>query len=846
MISVLWLLYLLLISVLLAFFTYAIFFRKGRLHDSTPAQDKVKYLKKHILPICSTGWKLMAVDSGLRVWQKNVENKPSWMPRTIYACFGIIPASQKEVINILKQPDLMMEWDPAVKNISKVAMATDNDVISVSFNCTSLIARVVHQIRESFGGEINAVYSRHWEVDPSSNSDAWFLSYFVEQVIPAEGTLWSCFLVSSIDNGEDEQLESLVTLVAAPVSPWFASIPTLTASRVAGLQDFFTHYKPDASPNKTCGSQASVTSTSLSSTSDDLAKDLVPRLIAKPSGSQEDEKPSRKNTKGASLSVLDDSQVPGVVSRVDNLLQKLNEVYEGTEGTDGWITVGNVKGVDIMKRPPRAGERPWDCLKGTSVICAPIHYILAYVESLDFRGEWDDLFVKGETVEQYDPITKVARTQFKPVWPASGRDFCNFVVLRELAEGVFCQAYEAAEHENCPEVKDLVRAEIIIGGFVVKELSSDPPSCLVTYITRVDLKGKLPVRLVNKVTSSQPEAVAVLRDKLEALYQADVASNSGEMSEIQKLGVDLWTELMKAKEARLPRAGEAAEREEKESVLEWSLVEKHFEDDVSSSDMDSRREPSNFTDSGEMFPATDENMQLPFLDRHNIDFKTLGSQAAANLLGEVLLASKVEISMSEEMSEMGSSEQEWSYQSIEKDVVILRKISPGEKIHSFLGKGMIKVKPPAVWQAIRNYTTRYMYDKMLKKTRLVRQIDEQTKIIYLHHETTQCFVKQSRDFVMLTSERVEPERYVLAALSVDIPELPPTKDITRGKIFSSGWIIEPVLQNGQLYSMVSYLSQIDFGGALPVRLVNLIARRQPLCIAYLRTYLEKLEDNQSP
>ena len=86
--------------------------------------------------------------------------------------------------------------------------------------------------------------------------------------------------MSKILPGEDEQLESLVTLVAAPVSPWFASIPALTASRVAGLQDFFTHYKPDASPNKT----ASVASTSLSSTSDDLTKDLVPRLIAKPSG----------------------------------------------------------------------------------------------------------------------------------------------------------------------------------------------------------------------------------------------------------------------------------------------------------------------------------------------------------------------------------------------------------------------------------------------------------------------------------------------------------------------------------------------------------------------------------
>ena len=35
-------------------------------------------------------------------------------------------------------------------------------------------------------------------------------------------------------------------------------------------------------------------------------------------------------------------------------------------------------------------------------------------------------------------------------------------------------------------------------------------------------------------------------------------------------------------------------------------------------------------------------------------------------------------------------------------------------LFSFLGKGMIKVKPPAVWQAIRNHTTRHMYDKMLK------------------------------------------------------------------------------------------------------------------------------------
>ena len=73
-------------------------------------------------------------------------------------------------------------------------------------------------------------------------------------------------------------------MVVAPVSPWFASIPQLTASRVAGLQDFFTHYKPDTSPAKSCESQASVATTVSLSTSDDHAEDLMMPSPVVPSG----------------------------------------------------------------------------------------------------------------------------------------------------------------------------------------------------------------------------------------------------------------------------------------------------------------------------------------------------------------------------------------------------------------------------------------------------------------------------------------------------------------------------------------------------------------------------------
>ena len=57
--------------------------------------------------------------------------------------------------------------------------------------------------------------------------------------------------------------------------------------------------------------------------------------------------------------------------------------------------LSSIRGVDILKRPARVGERPWDTLKGTSVVCVSIHYIVAYVFLLEYREEWDDLYKKG-------------------------------------------------------------------------------------------------------------------------------------------------------------------------------------------------------------------------------------------------------------------------------------------------------------------------------------------------------------------------------------------------------------------------------------------------------------------
>ena len=41
-------------------------------------------------------------------------------------------------------------------------------------------------------------------------------------------------------------------------------------------------------------------------------------------------------------------------------------------------------------------------------------------------------------------------------------------------------------------------------------------------------------------------------------------------------------------------------------------------------------------------------------------------------------------------------------------------------------------------------------------------------LVHVHHETTQCFIKQSRDFCVLVNEREEVSGTILSAGSCDV------------------------------------------------------------------------------
>ena len=63
---------------------------------------------------------------------------------------------------------------------------------------------------------------------------------------------------SHTTSDDDDESSSLVTLVVGPMSSLFAPVSWLTASRLAGLRDFFSHQKFDTSSVKTCQAETSV------------------------------------------------------------------------------------------------------------------------------------------------------------------------------------------------------------------------------------------------------------------------------------------------------------------------------------------------------------------------------------------------------------------------------------------------------------------------------------------------------------------------------------------------------------------------------------------------------------
>ncbi|XP_067318923.1 stAR-related lipid transfer protein 9 isoform X3 [Anolis sagrei] len=182
----------------------------------------------------------------------------------------------------------------------------------------------------------------------------------------------------------------------------------------------------------------------------------------------------------------------------------------------------------------------------------------------------------------------------------------------------------------------------------------------------------------------------------------------------------------------------------------------------------------------------------------------------------------------------------WKYQCVEKDVLVYYKgFSSCATKHGFLGAGVIKRPLPAVLCLLKDASKRHLFDKTVTSAQVYKKITSNIELVYVVSDVSLCYQKQPRDFCCLSVEAREENVCILAIQSVYEESMPhPCKEIVRGEILSSAWILEPDTVDGKDVTKVVYMIQVDLGPpAIPASLLSSVAKRQPLVIARLAHFL---------
>ncbi|GCC38339.1 hypothetical protein chiPu_0016853 [Chiloscyllium punctatum] len=212
-------------------------------------------------------------------------------------------------------------------------------------------------------------------------------------------------------------------------------------------------------------------------------------------------------------------------------------------------------------------------------------------------------------------------------------------------------------------------------------------------------------------------------------------------------------------------------------------------------------------------------------------YQDLATHTVASVKAEVMVASINNLSNLLH----GKSAAGWRYHCTEKGVQIFYKKYASPTKHGFLGVGVIEKPLHCVWCTVKDHSKRQLYDSSVKTVKIHQQLGNGIELVYLVNDTSVCYLSQPRDFCCISVEAKEDQQYILAMQSIYEESMPrPVKDLVRGEMMPSGWILQPDTQNGKEVTRLIYLTQVDLGApALPARLLGSVAKRQPLCIANL-------------
>lgn len=197
----------------------------------------------------------------------------------------------------------------------------------------------------------------------------------------------------------------------------------------------------------------------------------------------------------------------------------------------GWEPLFEKNGITASKKQYGSGL----CVLGDYTFSGSKYTVLdifSVIADLTILMQFDTQRESTKKVEEYSANTWLEHIQFKQIWPLSARDTLMLVHWRQLEDGsvvVASNSFVNKDYEkaaNAPLAKNTVRADIL-GGYHIKRTGSD--KIRVKYLASLDLKGSIPVSVVNFVLKTNPMTLGRMKDFLDLHPSANPKPTSPEV-----------------------------------------------------------------------------------------------------------------------------------------------------------------------------------------------------------------------------------------------------------------------------------------------------------------------------
>eukprot|EP01090_Pellita_catalonica_P012713 TRINITY_DN2838_c0_g1_i1.p2 TRINITY_DN2838_c0_g1~~TRINITY_DN2838_c0_g1_i1.p2 ORF type:complete len:254 (+),score=59.47 TRINITY_DN2838_c0_g1_i1:911-1672(+) len=196
----------------------------------------------------------------------------------------------------------------------------------------------------------------------------------------------------------------------------------------------------------------------------------------------------------------------------EEMVEALLTLYKAGK-EDGWEQISDKNGLKISKKEIKGDSIA--AFKGTATIKYDSKEIRPLFLDVDEYKKWDSMLIDGTVIEKKSSdggYFELIHQKYQSPPMISNRDICCLGVLKDL-EGMWVAAYRSVESPKVPEIKDFVRADVHISGFVFK---TEGDATEVTYIAQMDPKGWIPTWAVNATGSEQAGVVGKMKADLES------------------------------------------------------------------------------------------------------------------------------------------------------------------------------------------------------------------------------------------------------------------------------------------------------------------------------------------